>query len=37
MLFIEEYCKDRNGKQAAIRAGYSRKTAEAQAARLLSM
>ena len=33
--FIEEYLIDLNGKQAAIRAGYSAKTAEAQAARLL--
>jgi phage terminase small subunit len=34
-LFCEEYSIDRNGKQAAIRAGYSAKTAEAQASRLL--
>jgi len=35
-LFCDEYLKDRNGKQAAIRAGYSPKTAESQASRLLS-
>jgi len=34
--FIEEYLVDSNGKQAAIRAGYSEKTAEVQASRLLS-
>lgn len=34
--FADEYLKDLNGKQAAIRAGYSPKTAEQQAARLLS-
>lgn len=34
--FVEEYLLDLNGKQAAIRAGYSRKTAEVQASRLLS-
>ena len=34
--FVEEYAKDRNGTQAAIRAGYSRKSAHAQACRLLS-
>ena len=34
--FIEEYLIDLNGKQAAIRAGYSAKTAEVQASRLLS-
>jgi phage terminase small subunit len=33
--FIEEYLVDLNGKQAAIRAGYSAKTAETQASRLL--
>lgn len=31
-----EYLKDHNGKQAAIRAGYSPKSAEVQASRLLS-
>lgn len=36
-LFIAEYLKDKNGKQAAIRAGYSPKTAEVQASRLLSV
>ncbi len=35
-LFVEEYGKDRNGKQAAIRAGYSADSAEVQASRLLS-
>jgi|JI10StandDraft_1071094.scaffolds.fasta_scaffold249928_1 phage terminase small subunit len=34
--FVDEYLKDLNGKQAAIRAGYSPKTAEVQASRLLS-
>ncbi len=34
--FVEEYLIDLNGKQAAIRAGYSPKTAEVQASRLLS-
>jgi phage terminase small subunit len=33
--FVEEYLIDLNGKQAAIRVGYSAKTAEVQAARLL--
>jgi len=33
--FTEEYIVDLNGKQAAIRAGYSEKTAENQASRLL--
>lgn len=33
--FCEEYVKDFNGTQAAIRAGYSPKTAEATASRLL--
>jgi phage terminase small subunit len=35
-LFIAEYLKDRNGTQAAIRAGYSADTAQEQASRLLS-
>ena len=35
-LFVKEYLVDLNGKQAAIRAGYSEKTAEVQASRLLS-
>ena len=35
--FVEEYLIDLNGKQAAIRAGYSRKTAEVQGSRLLSI
>lgn len=34
--FCEEYVTDLNGKQAAIRSGYSAKTAEVQASRLLS-
>ena len=33
--FIEEFLVDLNGTQAAIRAGYSAKTAEVQASRLL--
>ena len=35
-LFVSEYLVDRNAKQAAIRAGYSAKTAEVQGSRLLS-
>lgn len=34
--FADEYLKDLNAKQAAIRSGYSEKTAEFQASRLLS-
>lgn len=34
-IFVDEYVKDRNGKRAAIAAGYSPKTAEQQASRLL--
>lgn len=34
--FCEEYIKDLNGGQAAIRAGYSAKTANEQASRLLT-
>ena len=34
--FCQEYVVDNNGKQAAIRTGYSEKTAEVQASRLLS-
>jgi phage terminase small subunit len=34
--FCREYVKDYNGTQAATRAGYSRKTAQEQASRLLS-
>jgi phage terminase small subunit len=34
-LFAEEYIVDLNGTQAAIRAGYSPKTASVQSARLL--
>ena len=33
-LFVAEYLVDRNGKQAAIRAGYSPRSAEMQASRL---
>ena len=33
--FVEEYLKDPNATQAAIRAGYSKKTAEQQGPRLL--
>lgn len=33
--FVEEYQRDRNGTQAAIRSGYSAKTAEASASRML--
>jgi phage terminase small subunit len=35
--FIREYIKDSNGTQAAIRAGYSRRTANEQAAELLAI
>lgn len=35
-IFVREYMVDLNAKQAAIRAGYSAKTAHAQASRLLS-
>lgn len=35
-LFAREYLKDLNATQAAIRAGYSEKTAQEQASRLLS-
>lgn len=34
--FVDEYLKDLNGTQAAIRAGYSPRTANEQAARLLA-
>ncbi len=34
--FVSEYLKDQNAKQAAIRSGYSPKTAEQQGSRLLS-
>lgn len=34
--FVQEYLKDCNGTQAAIRAGYSEKTAQEQSSRLLS-
>ncbi|RAZ68039.1 terminase small subunit [Enterobacter cloacae] len=35
-LFVAEYLKDSNATQAAIRAGYSKKTAQEQSSRLLS-
>lgn len=35
-LFVKEYLKDLNATQAAIRAGYSAKTAQMQSSRLLS-
>ncbi len=35
--FVREYLKDSNGKQAAIRAGYSPKTAESKASQLLRL
>jgi len=35
-LFCQEYITDLNGKRAAIRAGYSEKSAQEQASRLLS-
>jgi phage terminase small subunit len=35
-LFVREYLKDFNGAQAAIRAGYSKKTARAIACKLLT-
>jgi hypothetical protein len=34
-LFVAEYLKDGNATQAAIRAGYSKKTAQEQSSRLL--
>ena len=34
--FVREFTKDRNGKQAAIRAGYSRNGAEVTGHRLLT-
>lgn len=34
-LFAQEFLKDRNATQAAIRAGYSKKTAEVQGCKLL--
>lgn len=34
--FVDEYLKDLNGTQAALRAGYSAKTAQEQSSRLLS-
>lgn len=36
LKFVDEYMIDMNGTQAAIRAGYSPKTANEQAARLLA-
>ncbi|MCU2458249.1 terminase small subunit [Enterobacter hormaechei subsp. hoffmannii] len=35
-LFVAEYLKDNNATQAAIRSGYSKKTAQEQSSRLLS-
>lgn len=35
-IFAQEYAKDRNGTRAAIRAGYSEKSATMQASRLLT-
>ena len=35
-LFVAEYLKDSNATQAAIRSGYSKKTAQEQSSRLLS-
>jgi len=35
-LFVAEYCKDYNATQAAIRAGYSQRTARSQGQRLLT-
>ena len=35
-MFVQEYLKDLNATQAAIRAGYSEKTAQEQGSRLLS-
>jgi hypothetical protein len=35
--FVDEYPKDNNGKQAAIRAGYSAHTAEVKASQLLRL
>ncbi|OEZ02309.1 MULTISPECIES: terminase small subunit [Stenotrophomonas] len=34
--FVQEYLKDQNGTQAAIRSGYSEKTAKQQGSRLLT-
>ncbi len=36
LAFVREYTKDFNGTQAAIRAGYSKKTAQEQSSQLLS-
>ena len=36
VAFCREYVQDRNGTQACIRAGYSRKTSNEQAARMLA-
>ena len=36
LKFIKEYPKDNNGTQAAIRAGYAKRSAQMQAARMLS-
>lgn len=36
LLFVKEYIKDFNGKQAAIRAGYTKRSAESTSSTLLS-
>ena len=36
-VFVEEYLKDFNGTQAAIRAGYSKNSARSTASRLLTI
>src|SRR6476620_8976842 len=36
LRFVDEYMKDRNGTQAAIRAGYSLKSAKVTACRVLT-
>lgn len=36
LAFVREYCVDKNVTQAAIRAGYSSRTAQEQSSRLLS-
>lgn len=35
MIFVQEYMRSGNGKQAAIAAGYSERSAESQASRML--
>ena len=36
-MFVDQYLVDLNGRQAAIRAGYSERSAEVQASRLMSI